>query len=74
MKDIISAFPNLHYMTFKNMIYFNCIWLREIPPLVTLVTDMCLETTPEKAVNETEIMKALTTGKFFLFISIFLIF
>ena len=32
MKDIMSAFLNLHYITLTNMIYFNCIWLTEIPP------------------------------------------
>ena len=67
MKDIMSAFPNLHYITLKNMIYFSCIWLEEIPPSVTVVTDMCLESTLSKTVAETKITERSTTGKFFLF-------
>ena len=65
MKDIMSAFQNLHYMTLKNMIYFNCIWLREIPPSVTVVSDMCLETTPDETLPEIKITKGLTTGRLF---------
>ena len=64
MKDIMSAFPNLHYMTLKNKIYFNCIWLRDIPPSVIVVSDMCLETTPDETVPETKITKGMTMGRF----------
>ena len=67
MKDTISAFPNLHYMTLKKMIYFNCLWLTEIPPSVTVVSDMCLETTSEKTSHETSHKRITTTGKFFSF-------
>ena len=44
MKDIMSAFPNLHYITLKNMVYFNCDWLRQVSSSVMIATDMCLET------------------------------
>ena len=33
MKDIVSSFPNLQYITLRNMIYFNCKWLGDIPTL-----------------------------------------
>ena len=46
------------------MIYFNCIWLRDIPPSVTVVSDMCLETTADETVPETKITKGMTTGRF----------
>ena len=74
LKDIMSAFPNLHYMTLKNMIYFNCIWLREIPCSVTVVTDMCLDTTPDKTLAETKITEGSSTGNFFYFLFIYLFF
>ena len=67
MKDIMSAFANLHYMTMKNMIYFNCEWLREIPPSVTIATDMCLETSTDKAVSVSKVTQGSTTGRFFYF-------
>ena len=71
MKDIMSAFSNLHYVTLKNMIYFNCIWIREIPPSVTVVNDMCLETKPDKTDVETKITEGSTTGRFIIFLNFF---
>ena len=35
------------------------------PPSVTVVTDMCLESTLSKTVAETKITERSTTGKFF---------
>ena len=40
---------------------------RVIPPSVTVVTDMCLETTSEKTSHETKVTKGSTTGKVFSF-------
>ena len=37
------------------------------PPSVTVVTDMCLESTLSKTVAETKITERSTMGKFFLF-------
>ena len=65
MKDIVSAFPNLHYITLKNMKYFNCAWITQIPSWVTVVSDVCLRTTTEKTFEETKVIKRLTTGNFF---------
>ena len=69
MKDIMSAFPNLHYITLKNMIYFNCEWISQIPSSVTVVSDMCLKPTTDSELDRTntKILKGLTTGKFFIF-------
>ena len=63
MKDIMSAFPNLHYMTLKNMIYFNYEWLRQVPSSVTIPTDMCLETS---TVSESKFTEGSTTGRLLL--------
>ena len=63
MKDIMSAFPNLHYITLKKMVYFNCDWLRQVPPSVTIATDMCLET---RTVSESTLTKGLSTGRLLL--------
>ena len=63
MKDIMSAFPNLHYITLKNIIYFNCEWLTQVLTSVMIATDMCLETT---TISDSRFTKGSTTGRLLL--------
>ena len=64
MKEIISAFPNLKYITLRNMIYFDCAWLKEIPPSITVATNMCPDTTNIKIITESTVTEIWKTGKF----------
>ena len=63
MKDIMSAFPNFHCITLKNMVYFNCDWLRQIPRSVTIAIDMYLET---MTAGDSKFTKGSTTGRLLL--------
>ena len=45
IESIITALPNLIYLSLIDMKYFNCEWIDDIPTDVIVLTNMCLSST-----------------------------
>ena len=40
---VLENFPSLKYLTMRDMMYFNCIWIKEIPEDIIVSTNMCID-------------------------------
>ena len=46
MKSIMFSFPSLEYLTWKDMKYFNCNWMKDISAGINVNSNMCRITSP----------------------------
>ena len=70
LDNILKSFPNLQYLILKDMRYFNCKWIEEIPKGIYSTIEQCheLSSTTSKGENNNNNnrLKDLLFNKFFI--------
>ena len=48
-QNILTMLPNLKYLTLKDMKYFNCAWMDDLPTSLVITSDDCISKTSLEA-------------------------